>query len=222
VLASASDADDAPAGALPGVPGDAGRGRVVTTDPPPIRRPGSPRELFVAFTLLGLQGFGGVVVVAQRVLCEDRRWLTRAEFVELLSVGQVVPGPNVCNVALMLGDRFFGWRGAAAALGGLLVVPFGVALALAALYTHWASRPEVAGALRGMGFVSAGLILGTALKLAAALRASPLGVPTCLAIGAAAFGLVALLRVPLAWVLLGLGALACAIAWRRVAGGGRP
>ncbi|HEY6001320.1 MAG TPA: chromate transporter [Anaeromyxobacter sp.] len=193
----------------------------MTSGPPPLRRPGSPRELFVAFTLLGLQGFGGVVVVAQRVLCEDRRWLTRGEFVELLSVGQVVPGPNVCNVALMLGDRFFGWRGAAAALSGLLAVPFGVALALAALYQHWASRPEVAGALRGMGFVSAGLILGTALKLASALRASPLGVPLCVAIGAAAFALVALLRVPLAWVLLALGALACALAWRRIAGGGR-
>jgi chromate transporter len=194
----------------------------VTTGPPPLRRPGSAREVFVAFTLLGLQGFGGVVVVAQRVLCEDRRWLTRAEFVELLAVGQVVPGPNVCNVALMLGDRFFGWRGAAAALGGLLAVPFAVALALAALYTHWASLPRVAGALRGMGFVSAGLILGTALKLAGALRASPLGVPMCVAIGAAAFGLVALLRVPLAWVLLGLGALACAIAWRRIAARGSP
>jgi chromate transporter len=194
----------------------------VTSAAPPLARPGSPRELFVAFTLLGLQGFGGVVVVAQRVLCEDRRWLTRGEFVELLSVGQVVPGPNVCNVALMLGDRFFGWRGAAAALGGLLAVPFAVVLSLAALYAHWASRPEVAGALRGMGIVSAGLILGTALKLAAALRASPLGAPTSLAIGAAAFALVALLRLPLAWVLLGLGALACALAWRRVGGGGSP
>jgi chromate transporter len=194
----------------------------VTSSPPPPDRPGSPRELFVAFTLLGLQGFGGVVVVAQRVLCEDRRWLTRGEFVELLSVGQVVPGPNVCNVALMLGDRFFGWRGAAAALGGLLAVPFALALALAALYAHWASSPEVAGALRGMGLVSAGLILGTALKLAAALRASPLGVPACVGIGAAAFALVALLRVPLAWALLGLGSLACALAWRRIAGRGPP
>jgi len=32
--------------------------------------------------------------------------------VEILAVAQVLPGPNVCNVALMIGDRFFGWRGA--------------------------------------------------------------------------------------------------------------
>lgn len=183
------------------------------------RRPGSPRELFVAFTLLALQGFGGVIVVAQRVLCEDKRWLTRAEFIELLSIGQVLPGPNVCNVALMLGDRFFGWRGAVAALGGLLTVPFGIVLALVAVYARWAGSPAVAGALRGMGAVSAGLIAGTALKLAQSLRASPLGVPLCVALGAVAFALVGLLRVPLAVALLVVGPAACGLAWRRVGGG---
>src|SRR6266568_4979556 len=153
------------------------------------RRPGSPRELFVAFTLLALQGFGGVVVVAQRVLCEDKRWLSRAEFVELLSIGQFVPGPNVCNVALMLGDRFFGWRGALAALGGLLTVPFGIVLALVTVYARFAASPAIAGALRGMGAVSAGLIAGTALKLAQSLRTSPLGVPVCVALGAASIAI---------------------------------
>src|SRR6266568_57515 len=186
------------------------------------RRPGSPRELFVAFTLLALQGFGGVVVVAQRVLCEDKRWLSRAEFVELLSIGQFVPGPNVCNVALMLGDRFFGWRGALAALGGLLTVPFGIVLALVTVYARFAASPAIAGALRGMGAVSAGLIAGTALKLAQSLRTSPLGVPVCVALGAAAFVLVGLLRIPLAWALVVVGPAACGLAWRRVGGGVGP
>src|ERR1700737_5161948 len=93
-----------------------------------LRRPGSPRELFVACTLLALQGFGGVIVVAQRVLCEEKRWLTRAEFVEMLSIGQVVPGPNICNVALMLGDRFFGWRAGGAARPRRPPPPAGVVL----------------------------------------------------------------------------------------------
>jgi chromate transporter len=195
-----------------------GQGKEQRTEP--LRRPGSPRELFVAFTLLALQGFGGVIVVAQRVLCEDKRWLTRAEFVELLSIGQVLPGPNVCNVALMLGDRFFGWRGAVAALGGLLAVPFGIVLALVAVYARWAANPAVAGALRGMGAVSAGLIAGTALKLAQSLRASPLGVPLCVALGAVAFALVGLLRIPLALALLVVGPAAYGLAWRRVGRGG--
>jgi chromate transporter len=187
-----------------------------------VERPSSPGALFVAFTLLALQGFGGVVVVAQRVLCEDRRWVTRDEFLELLSVGQVLPGPNICNVALMLGDRFFGWRGAVAALSGLLTVPFAIVLSLVAVYAHWSGNPAVAGALRGMGAVSAGLIVGTAAKLARSLRTSPLGAPACVVIGAAAFLLVGVLRVPLAWALLAVGSAAYLLAWRRVGSGEGP
>jgi chromate transporter len=177
--------------------------------------PSSPAHLFAAFTVLALQGFGGVIVVAQQVLCEQRAWLTRAEFLEMLSIGQVVPGPNICNVALIFGDRHFGWRGAAAALGGLLVVPSAIVLTLAAVYVHWANQPAVAGAVRGMGAASAGLIAGTAIKLAAALRKNPLGLPITVAIGASAFVLVAILRVPLPWALAGTGSAAWLLAMRR-------
>ena len=80
-------------------------------------RPQSLRELFGAFTLIALQGFGGVLPVSERVLCEQKRWLSPEQYVETLALGQVLPGPNVCNLALIVGDRFFGWRGALVALG---------------------------------------------------------------------------------------------------------
>lgn len=105
----------------------------MTPEPNALQRPASPAQLFIAFTLLALQGFGGVLAIAQRVLCEQRRWLTQQEFLEMLSVGQVLPGPNVCNVALMVGDRFFGLRGALAALAGMMMVPLVLVLSLAAL-----------------------------------------------------------------------------------------
>jgi chromate transporter len=154
--------------------------------------------------------------VAQRVLCEQRRWLTKEEFVEILAVGQVLPGPNVCNVALMVGDRFFGWRGAFAALAGMMVVPLVIVLVLTAVYSQYALHPAVAGALKGMGAVAAGLIMGTGLKLAAALRVNPIGIPFCIVLAVLAFAGVALLRWPLVWVLLGLGAVACVYAWKRL------
>lgn len=181
------------------------------------RRPASCTELFIVFSLLALQGFGGVLAVAQRVLCEQRRWLAPAEFLELLALAQVLPGPNVCNLALMVGDRWFGTRGAFAALAGMLAAPLAIALAATALYAEFANHPQVAGALRGMGAVAAGLIIGTALKLAAPLRHSPLGRPALLALGAACFVMIGVLRWPLVWVLLGLGLLACGWAWRRLA-----
>lgn len=182
------------------------------------RRPASPAEIFEVFTLLALQGFGGVIVVSERVLCEERRWLTRAEFLELLSVGQVVPGPNLCNVALIFGDRHFGWRGAFAALAGLVTAPAILVVSITAVYAHWSDVPAVAGAVRGMGAASAGMIAGVAIKLGAALRKSPLGIPLATAVGVTSFVLVALLRVPLPWTLAVTGTVAWVLALRRLPG----
>lgn len=186
---------------------------------PALQRPASPRELFVSFTLLALQGFGGVIAVAQRVLCEDRRWLSKEEFLELLAASQVLPGPNICNLALMIGDRFHGWRGAFAALAGMMTLPLIIVLLLTECYTLFAHNTAVAGALRGMGAVSAGLFMGTAMRLAPALRRNPLGLTLCVLIALPCFVAAALLRWPLIWVLLSLGTLACLLAARRVKGG---
>ena len=185
-------------------------------DPRLLAQPSSSKELFVAFTWLALQGFGGVLAVAQRVLCEQKRWLTREQFVETLAVAQVLPGPNVCNLALMIGDRFFGWRGAFAALAGMMAVPLVIVLMLTALYAQYAMNPAVSGALRGMGAVSAGLIVGTGLKLVGAVRSNPMQAPVCGAFLVLAFAAVALLRWPLVWVILALGLVACAYAWVRL------
>lgn len=183
--------------------------------PEAMERPASCTDLFLTFTTLALQGFGGVLPVVQRELCERRRWLTKEQFLETLALGQVLPGPNVCNVSLMVGDRFFGTRGAFAALAGMMSVPLVLVLALTALYAQFAANEVVAGALRGMGAVAAGLIVGTAFKLAATLRRNAMGLAACLLFGAATFGMVALLHWPLVWVLLALGPLACGYAaWR--------
>ena len=184
-----------------------------------LRRPASCRELFSVFTRLALQGFGGVLPVAQRELVERQRWLTQAQFLELLALGQVLPGPNVVNLALMVGQRFFGRRGALAAMAGMLCAPLLGVLALAALAAQGEGHPAISGAVRGMGVVAAGLVLATAVRLARPLRRSPLTPAGAAAVVAATFASVGLLRWPLAAVVLGLGgaAFACA-AWRLRAG----
>ena len=181
-----------------------------------LAAPASKRELFIAFTSLSLQGFGGVLPVAQRVLVERRRWLSKEQFVEMLSVSQVLPGPNVVNLALMFGDRCFGLRGALAALAGMLLAPMIIVLALTALYGHFAQDPAVTGALRGMGAVAAGLVIATGLKLLSTLRRNVMGLPVCLGFATATVLATAWLRVPLVWVILGLGAVAIAVAWSRL------
>jgi chromate transporter len=181
----------------------------------PLARPASLCELFKAFTLLGLQGFGGVLAVAQRILCDEKRWLTPAQYVDVLAMGHVLPGPQVCNLALIVGDRFFGWRGAFTALAGLMVVPLAIVLALTVVYAEFAFEPAVAGALRGMGAVTAGMIIGAGLNLARTLEGNAMRVPACIAVGAVTFVAVALLHLPV-WISLGIAAVACAYAWRRV------
>ena len=183
----------------------------------PLPQPRSKTDLFLSFTAMALQGFGGVVAVVQRELVEKKRWLTNEEFVEDWAVAQVMPGPNVANLSIMIGDRYFGWRGAFAALAGMLALPLVLLLAVALVYAHWAAHPAVAGALRGMGAVAAGLIGGTGLKLMAALRQHPLGLLASAAWALAAFVAMAWLRVPLAWMLLVLGGSACALTWRKIA-----
>ncbi|MEO7116426.1 MAG: chromate transporter [Caldimonas sp.] len=179
-------------------------------------RPASTGELFFTFNRLALQGFGGVLAVAQRELVERKGWLTRDEFVEMLSLSQVLPGPNVVNLALMFGDRFFGLRGAAAAVGGMLLVPLFIVLALTAAYSEFSRFAVVSGALRGMGAVAAGLIIATAARLLRTLGTNRLGLPLAIAFAALTFVAVGLLRWPLIWVILALGTGAVAIAYVRL------
>lgn len=178
-----------------------------------LARPRSLWHLFTAFSVLALQGFGGVIAVAQRELCERRRWLSPQDFVELLSGAQVLPGPNVCNLSLMIGDGFFGWRGALVALSGMIAAPMVLMLLLAWLLgeaSHVAhAQGLIKGALGGIAAVAAGQIVGTVLKLAAPIKDHVLGWPTCAALAALAFGMMAYLHWPLVWVLLGLGSLTC-------------
>ena len=197
-------------------PSEADAPRSVLDDDSP-RVPRSPGEIFRVCTRIALQGFGGVLPIIQREWVEKERWLTREQFLELLAVAQVMPGPNVVNLALIFGDRAFGLRGAMAGLGGMLLVPLGVVLAITVGYTHYAAHPVVAGALRGMGAAAAGLIFATGIKLLSALRRNVMGWRTSLAFVALMFAGIALAGISLIWMLAGLGIAACALAWRRLA-----
>ncbi len=180
-------------------------------------QPRSPSELFFAFTLLALQGFGGVLAVVQHELVERKGWLSREEFLEEWAVAQIMPGPNVVNLTLALGARYFGLAGAMASLAGLITLPLCLVLVLGAAYVEYGSHPHVAGALRGMGAVAAGLIIAAGMKLFGALRSNVLGLPLCIALSVATFAGAALLHWPLVYILLALGGVGCLVAYRKLA-----
>lgn len=178
--------------------------------------PASLSDLFFSFTILALQGFGGVLAVVQRELVDRKRWLTREEFLEDFAVAQIMPGPNIINLTLMVGGRYFGLPGAMAALFGILTVPLMLVLILAIMYSHFSDHPGVSGALRGMSAVAAGMIAAAGLKLLPGLKKHPLGWAGCAAFGALCFTAIAILRWPLAYVLPSIGFVACMLTYRRV------
>jgi chromate transporter len=181
------------------------------TEPAPLKV--SPLELFLAFSQLALSGFGGVLPWAHRTLVERKGWLTQREFVESLALGQLLPGPNIGNMAVIIGYRFAGGAGAAAAFVGLVAGPFLIMIAAGLLYQAYGTLPLVQQALSGMSSVAAGLVLATGFKMTGTLKRH--WRPWLFA--ALALAGVGALRWPLLAVVGGLAPFAIAAAWREKA-----
>jgi chromate transporter len=181
--------------------------------PAPATAPQAPRsaaELFVVFTLISLQSFGGALAFIERTVVHKKRWLDARQFLGLYAISQVLPGPTGISFCVLLGDRFFGLRGAAAALAGFLLVPAVGVLSLAALFQHYQHLPWVQGALHGMGAASVALIVHTAARMSRSLRGQRVGVGVALL----TFAAMALGQLSVSTVVLTLGLASVAWAWK--------
>lgn len=169
----------------------------------------SRTDLFMGFAKIGLLGFGGVAPWARHIIVAERRWLSEREYASILGVGQVLPGPNTVNSAIIIGDHFQGTPGAVLAVLGLLCTPITMLIGIALLYDRIAGWPSVDAAIGAGAAAAAGLVIGTAIKMARRLKpdASAIGV------GLAAFASVGLLHVPMALAVAVLGPISIAIVW---------
>jgi chromate transporter len=168
----------------------------------------SKSELFIGFLKIGLLGFGGIAPWARHVIVEERQWVTDKEFAAILGVGQILPGPNTMNAAVMLGDRFQGVTGVLLCLVGQMVMPLVIVTSLALVYQRFASVPEVRAALIGAAAAAAGLVLGTALKMTQKIKPSPLA----LLVAVVPFVAIGLLDWPLVPVVITMVPLSIALA----------
>ena len=173
-------------------------------------RPLSLSELFFGFSEIALSGFGGVLPWARRIIVERRQWLSSEEFTALLGFCQFLPGPNVVNLSVVIGARHHGAVGALVASLGMLAAPFVIVVCLGALYGHFGSLPAVQAALRGMSAVAAGLIIAMGLRMAADLRGHMVGI----ALAAVTFIAIAVLRLPLPVLMLGLAPIGVTLAFK--------
>ena len=170
----------------------------------------SSRELFFAFGRLTLHSFGGALFWSRRMMVEQRRWLTDQEFAELLALAQLLPGANGVNLSVIVGYRFRGIAGAAAAMAGFVTAPLLIVIALGLLYQHLGALPVVKDALTGMSSVAVALLIATAVKLAGVLQRRWL--PWLFVL--LTFAAVGVMRWPLLAVVGALAPFAVGFAWK--------
>jgi chromate transporter len=166
-------------------------------------------HLFYGFFTIGICGFGGVLPWARRVIVDQRGWLSAVEFNDLLALCQFLPGPNVINMSVAIGSRFAGLPGIAACFIGLMAAPMTIIIGLGIVYANLADDPVVRRAFAALAAAASGLVLATALKIAAPLRGQPIGI----GIAAVSFTAIALLRLPLLGTMLVLAPAAMLLVW---------
>lgn len=158
-----------------------------------------------------MSGFGGVLPWARRTLVEQDKVLSSEEFSAILGICQIVPGPNILNLAVCIGSRFCGARGALAAALGLALGPICVVMLLAILYTHYSYLDSVKGILRGISAVGVGLIASTGIKM---LR-DELHYPAMLLVAVVTVIAASYLHLGLGWVVLIVSPLALLLAHKK-------
>src|SRR5215475_4155109 len=126
-------------------------------------------ELFRAFVIVSISGFGGALPWARRKIVEQKHWMTAGEFNEAFALSQFLPGPNVENFSVVVGSRFGGAPGAAVALAGLMGPPLIIVTILAALYARYGDLEVLGRILSGITAAATGLLISVVAKMAAPL-----------------------------------------------------
>jgi chromate transporter len=159
--------------------------------------------------MVGLRGFGGVLPWARRMIVEERRWLDEAEFTNLVSLCQLLPGPNIVNLSVALGRRFRGLPGSIAAFSGLMLAPFVIVVCLGMLYDRYGNLPHLTLVFSNVGAAAAGLVCAVACRMG---RPHATRWKSILVAGAA-FVAVALFRLELLPVVLVLAPASLLLHW---------
>ncbi|KEF40977.1 MAG: chromate transporter [Cyanobium sp. CACIAM 14] len=174
------------------------------------------QQLFAGMLLVALSAFGGGLSAwSQRIIVEQRRWMSNEEFLTGLTVARLFPGPNQINMAVYVGAFFRGLPGALAALAGMLLVPFTLLMLVGLVYFRFHSLPAVDRVLAGVVAAAAGMALSMGFKIVDQYWKDPVA----LLLAAVTFVLMTFLHVRLVPLVLVAGPLAMAWYWPR---GNRP
>ncbi|WP_179402986.1 chromate transporter [Burkholderia guangdongensis] len=169
-------------------------------------------DVFLAFAQIGLTSFGGGLSGRMmRDFVHERRWLDEDEFLNGLALSQALPGVNVKNLAIWIGYRMCGWRGAVAGFIGIIVPPAVLIVLLGVAFSTLTRFTLTHVALAGAAAAAIGLSMAMALT---AVRRLPRRIVP-FAVMALTFVAVAVLHWPLVWTVLIGGTVSVALEYRR-------
>jgi chromate transporter len=179
--------------------------------PPPAGTRPSLSSIALAFAAISSTSFGGGQKASIRQQVVSRGWMDGEVFMDGLELAQVLPGPNILNLAIYCGQKVRGVPGAVAAFVGASLPPFVIILIAGALYFKYASNPYVHGGLRGCAVGALGLTLGNALELSWDERSDWVRIVLLIVTGV----VVSIFRMPLLLVLVIFGGIGIVHEYRR-------
>ncbi|HVY99932.1 MAG TPA: chromate transporter [Dongiaceae bacterium] len=171
-------------------------------------------DMFALFARIGLTSFGGGLSAwIYREVVDRRRWLSEDEFLAGLTLSQILPGPNVVNICIYIGQRLRGTAGSVTAVLALLLPPMVVAVLLLVVFRSYGQLAWLHDLLEGIAAAAIGLTFSVGYRAARHATESNRWAPAVLA---AVFLAIGVLRWPLIPVVICLAPVAVLIARKKV------
>ena len=158
-------------------------------------------ELYVSFLKIGSLMFGSgytMLPLLTREIVEYRAWITQDELMDVFALSQCVPGVIGVNTAAFIGQKRNGWRGAAAAVLGVVTTPIIAILLVATVLMQFWNNPVMVSAFNGVRVAVAAVITSAVVSLVRANVKNWLGIGLCIV----GFVLIAVLHVSPVFVVL--------------------
>lgn len=198
-----------PAGSPTSPPGDAPLEGERPLDPPP-----GLFEIFWVFSKIGILSFGGVLSAwIHREISVKRHWMTETDVLSGLAMSQIMPGINVVNLSLFVGQRLRGVAGALVAILGILLAPTFLVILISLVYDRFSDNPWLPDILNGVAAAAIGMMINMGVK---ATQRAARSIPLLLVVAGIFVG-VGVMRWPMVLVVLGLGPISIWLAWRGLA-----
>ncbi len=124
-------------------------------------------DIFFSFFKIGLISFGGGLVMIPLIqeYIEKNNWILQSEFIQIIGISQMTPGPIAINSATFIGYKISGFLGAFIATLGVSLPSLLIILSISPIFFKYNNHPFLRTIFKSLKPAVAGLILFAALKV---------------------------------------------------------